>query len=749
MEEEDTIACRGSILCMDASESLPGLPEPPGSPGELVVQNGRLSGARRPLAGLLTLIGQASGCDIRLNVDGVSPLHCAIVDDPNGPILRDLGTSAGTRVNGAPVVAHRLVNGDLVEVGPFQFAVALGPPPTSEMRSAGAVNLNQEREALRVQAAAVAAQQAALVEEEGRLEQRATALERQEEQLASHLEDRQRGLDQAEERLREARADFEEECSGRREELDQLQRALEQARSEVEQERKKAGKERQRLGELRRRLRKRWRRHFDAKAAELQKQEKEAAGALESARGERARVRAFQERTNGELELGRRQLREEWQQLGLAQQHWEEAINLQAGEQQRQQQELEARVADLAAREEALAAERRRWEKVHAGLVKEAQGLEARIGNQRTRLEALAREAAQHEAKLAGAPPVEPLSASPGRVPPAAQEPFPVTLKELAGTLSDQRLHLTEQWQRLLQVQEGWQEERAAALAELEATAAGLAEREVELKTAAQIIEAARLHLELRQAELSRLKSTLEGWQARLLVQESGGQAEREALLGQVESRERMLEVRSRQLEDVHQRRNRRRRREVEELHQARARCDEARRQYGALWQECEHLRETLGRQERALSGRVLALERYRQETISQSPDSSRAESQLEKLRRREGARLQAEARDLAAERQKLQEERARLDLQATRLRELEEELLLEQREHADEVARWESRIAAAGVEEEQRLEEVRRQRALQALHERQVRQLRDEVERLARVMLEEAEAPPSVPQAA
>src|SRR5436305_12968199 len=50
------------------------------------------------------------------------------------------------------------------------------------------------KDALRVQAAAVAAQQAALTEEESRLEKRRVALEQQEAQLAAHLNEKHRRL---------------------------------------------------------------------------------------------------------------------------------------------------------------------------------------------------------------------------------------------------------------------------------------------------------------------------------------------------------------------------------------------------------------------------------------------------------------------------------------------------------------------------------------------------------------------------
>src|SRR4051812_10096186 len=72
---------------------------PAESAGELIVQNGRHAGVRRPVKAPLTLIGRAPGCDIRLNVESVHALHCALLPSPAGIVLRDLGSETGTFVN--------------------------------------------------------------------------------------------------------------------------------------------------------------------------------------------------------------------------------------------------------------------------------------------------------------------------------------------------------------------------------------------------------------------------------------------------------------------------------------------------------------------------------------------------------------------------------------------------------------------------------------------------------------------------
>jgi len=171
----------------------------------LIVQNGRHAGASRPLSVPLTLIGSSHGCDIRLNVEDVAPLHCVLLQAPGGLILRDLDSGSGTFVNGQRVSSCLLCDDDTVTVGPFEFCVRWETPEGS-LPLPEPVARQAETEALRVQAAAVAAQQAALFEEENRLQQRRVALEKQEEQLATHLEQRRLSLLAAQEEVRREQA---------------------------------------------------------------------------------------------------------------------------------------------------------------------------------------------------------------------------------------------------------------------------------------------------------------------------------------------------------------------------------------------------------------------------------------------------------------------------------------------------------------------------------------------------------------
>ena len=48
----------------------------------------------------LTLLGRDEDCDVRLDGKSISKLHCVIVKTDGLLLVRDLGSTNGTRVNG-------------------------------------------------------------------------------------------------------------------------------------------------------------------------------------------------------------------------------------------------------------------------------------------------------------------------------------------------------------------------------------------------------------------------------------------------------------------------------------------------------------------------------------------------------------------------------------------------------------------------------------------------------------------------
>jgi len=83
----------------------------------------------------VTLVGRKEDCDLRLEHKSVSKLHCVIVKTDGLLLVRDLGSTNGTRVNGQRVRRAALLPNDKVTIAGFQFKVFLGPaspPPVSQ-----------------------------------------------------------------------------------------------------------------------------------------------------------------------------------------------------------------------------------------------------------------------------------------------------------------------------------------------------------------------------------------------------------------------------------------------------------------------------------------------------------------------------------------------------------------------------------------------------------------------------------------
>ena len=74
----------------------------------------------------LTLVGRDEDCDLRLDHKSISKLHCVIVKTDGLILVRDLGSTNGTRVNGTRVRRAALLPNDTLSIANLKYAVKFG-----------------------------------------------------------------------------------------------------------------------------------------------------------------------------------------------------------------------------------------------------------------------------------------------------------------------------------------------------------------------------------------------------------------------------------------------------------------------------------------------------------------------------------------------------------------------------------------------------------------------------------------------
>lgn len=83
------------------------------------------------------IIGRSADCGVQIPVSDVSREHCEVRVAGDKLVIKDLGSSNGTFVNGERLDEGELSAGDLVAIGPAVFVIKINGQP-SDIDAAGA-----------------------------------------------------------------------------------------------------------------------------------------------------------------------------------------------------------------------------------------------------------------------------------------------------------------------------------------------------------------------------------------------------------------------------------------------------------------------------------------------------------------------------------------------------------------------------------------------------------------------------------
>lgn len=101
------------------------------------------------LAKDMILVGRTEDCDIHIDHKSVSKLHCVLVCTEGLILVRDLGSTNGTRVNGQRIRRAALLPDDQLAIATFRYRVSFGDELESERQPETEVNSEVSPGALR------------------------------------------------------------------------------------------------------------------------------------------------------------------------------------------------------------------------------------------------------------------------------------------------------------------------------------------------------------------------------------------------------------------------------------------------------------------------------------------------------------------------------------------------------------------------------------------------------------------------
>jgi hypothetical protein len=470
-------------------------------------------------------------------------------------------------------------------------------------------------------------------------------------------------------------------------------------------------------------------------------------------------------RFTGDVELSRRRLQESWAKLRQAQFRWKHRCGLERAALRVRAHDVETAAQQIALARQQLVRDQHNWQTQRLALEAELDGVNTRVQNQRqllsqqeARLQELQAQVLLKEQQLTPVPndsaassvapdaTVAPVDAKThdGAEPtqPVAEDPRVVDLDRLAEDLADQRCQVAEAWQRVAALHDQWHADRTQVAAELEAYGQRLLERDLIVIEREGAGVQAEETLRQRHGELDRLHDQLIAWQAQLRADENAWESDKARLEAELGSREALAEQQRAALAELRQRWVKRRKHEVDRLLRDRAALQNFRKETTELRRQLIQRMSLLEDDQRVFLEKSLALEYYRHDVLARGAEDPQAEERLERLRRRWLAQnadaLRSARREREAQRAELQELDRRHETWQRRASAVAAaEADLQAKQTAWEQAQLESETHLARLEcDLQRAQEQR------AAAQQQMAALREEVERVARALLDQPDPP-------
>lgn len=230
-----------------------------------------------------------------------------------------------------------------------------------------------------------------------------------------------------------------------------------------------------------------------------------------------------------------------------------------------------------------------------------------------------------------------------------------------------------------------------------------------------------------------------------MAAREAAWDGERERLLAELQAREQVVDLRLKAITDLHQRWTQRRKKEIERLRSEQAALVKFRQQCAAQRDEWLRRAVELQQKQRALGERVLALEHYKEEYVQRSADPKATAERIEKVHQRWRGVFAAEEQALERARQALEAEAAALEQSFRQLQLHTSHSLAADADFTQKQTAWERERLLVEDELEQLRGRVQALQAQRTYFEQERTRLRNEVEHLARTLLEESDRPPQI----